>query len=650
MVNFRNIITSIVNQHGESIDSDFHLDIESDSDAIMDLSIARHGDELIICQYYLQRGDLMRDPEVRFRVESLSEHRRSGRQNYLFVAEVPDPMDVFPELSVYEGLVGQEWSSYEELYREFEWSVPDPFNIAAVTCDRWADDDEKVAMYTRDAEGNDESCTFRELQTQANRLADHLDRQGIGKGDRICVSGSQSAETMVGHLAAWKLGAVSVPLSVLLGPDGLAYRLEDCDASAFLASEGTLETLRTVDHDVDQVIVPDGAEAVGDELRYSAALAGADGSVSTRQTAPDDGAILIYTSGTTGKPKGALLPHQAVLGVLPCVVLGLFNLELRAEDVGRTAVEWSWAGALVDFVLPHWFFGKPVVGLAHQELNAKTEFELVDKFDITLYNAPPTALRMLAQEDSPGEAYSLQSIRGVFSGGEAVSQDIFDWADEVLDKPTLQQGYGQTEAPAFIGDCEALDVPYKHGKIGKPSPGSEVAILDPETGEPTVEQGEVGEVGLRYEGHPGCFLRYWHKPDKTNTKLRDGWLLSEDLGRRTDDGYITFEGRKDDVIICSGYKIGPEEVEDALTRHEAVADAGVIGVPDDTRGEIPKAFVTLQEEKAPDDALAEALQSFVRERLAKYEYPRAVEFIDEIPKTTSGKLRRAELREREGVR
>jgi len=558
-------------------------------------------------------------------------------------------MDELPNLSAYEDLVGQEWSSYEELYQSFEWSVPDPFNLAAATCDRWAADPGRVAMYARDAEGNDESYTFRDLQTRANRLADHLDTHGVRRGDRVCVSGSQSAETMVGHLAAWKLGAVSVPLSVLLGPDGLAYRLEDCDASAFLASQGGLETLRTVDHDVDNVIVPDEAETVGDELRYSEARSGADGSFPTRQTAPNDGAILIYTSGTTGKPKGALLPHQVVLGVLPCVALGLFNLELREGDVGRTAVEWSWAGALVDFVLPHWFFGKPVVGLSHQELDAQAEFDLIDEFGITLYNAPPTALRMLSQEGSPGEEYSLRSIRGVFTGGEAVSQDIVEWAETVLDEPTLQQGYGQTEAPAFIGDCEALDVPYKHGKIGMPSPGSEVAILDPETAEPTVEQGDVGEIGLRHEDNPGCFLRYWNRPDKTDTKLQDGWLLSEDLGRRTDDGYIIFEGRKDDVILCSGYKIGPEEVEDALTGHEAVADAGVIGVPDDTRGEIPKAFVALRDGYAPGESLTGRLQNFVRERLAKYEYPRAIEFVDELPTTTSGKLRRVELREREGI-
>lgn len=555
-------------------------------------------------------------------------------------------MDAFPDRSAYEDLVDREWGSYEELYRDFEWGVPDQFNLAATTCDRWADDGERVAMYTRDREGSDESYTFRGLRSRANRLAGYLDRHGVGRGDRVCVSGSQSAETMVGHLAAWKLGAVSVPLSVLLGPDGLGYRLGDCDASAFLVSEGVLGTTRTVDHDVDHVIVPDAAETVGEEVRYSAALDDASGSVSTRRTAPDDGAILIYTSGTTGKPKGVLLPHQVLLGVLPCVALGLFNLELHEGDIGRTAVEWSWAGALVDFVLPHWFFGKPVVGLAHQELDAQAEFDLIDKFGVTLYNAPPTALRMLSQEDSAADGYSLGSIRGVFSGGEAVSQDIFDWAEEVLDEPTLQQGYGQTEAPAFIGDCEALDVPYEHGRIGRPSPGSEVAILDPDTAEPTVEQGDVGEIGLRHENNPGCFLGYWNKPSRTDTKLQDGWLLSEDLGRRTDDGYIIFEGRKDDVILCSGYKIGPEEVEDALTGHEAVADAGVVGVPDDTRGEIPKAFVALRDGYTPGESLAEQLQNFVRERLAKYEYPRAVDFVDELPTTTSGKLRRAELRER----
>jgi len=323
---------------------------------------------------------------------------------------------------------------------------------------------------------------------------------------------------------------------------------------------------------------------------------------------------------------------------------------MHESDVGRTAVEWSWAGALADFVLPHWIFGKPVVALAHDDFAPETEFDLIDEFDVTIFNAPPTALRMLSQVDDPTDRYDLSSIRTLFSGGEVVGQSIFDWAAEVFDNATLQQGYGQTEAPGFIGDCESLGVPYEHGKIGKPSPGNHVRILDPDTGEPTVEQGDVGEIGLKYEDNPGCFLEYWNKPEKTDRKIQDGWLLSEDLGRRTDDGYIVFEGRKDDVIISSGYKIGPEEIEDVLAQHEAVADAGVIGIPDETRGEIPKAFVTTPAETEPADELAEKLRTFVRDRLAKYEYPRTIEFINELPKTTSGKLRRTELREREGLR
>jgi acetyl-CoA synthetase len=559
-------------------------------------------------------------------------------------------MDAPPAPAAYRDLIDREYSGYEELYRTFEWSVPDSFNLATACCDRWATDADRVAMYARDAAGTDESSTFGELRSQANRLATSLQHHGVERGDRVCVSGSQTATTMIGHLAAWKLGAISVPLSVLLGPEALEYRLGDCDPSAFIVSGETVETLRTLEHDVDHVVVPDEVDPVGREVTYSAAVSDADDSVSTRETAPDDGAIIIYTSGTTGRPKGALLPHQVVLGALPCVILGLFNLELHEGDVGRTAVEWSWAGALVDFVLPLWFFGKPVVGLAHRELDAETEFDLVDTFDVTLYNAPPTALRMLSRAEDPGSRHDLGSLRGLFSGGEAVSRDIFEWAEAVFDEPTLQQGYGQTEAPAFIGDCEALEVPYKQGKLGKPSPGSEVAILDPETGEPTVEQGDVGEIGLRYDGNPGCFRRYWQQPEKTSAKIQDGWLLSEDLGRRTDDGYIVFEGRKDDVIVSAGYKIGPEEIEDVLATHEAVADAGVIAIPDDTRGAIPKAFVTLRQGTTPEDSLADELQSYVRDRLAKYQYPRAIEFIDELPTTTSGKLRRVELREREDGR
>lgn len=560
--------------------------------------------------------------------------------------EVPETRDI-PVLDSYH-LHEREWASYDNLLDEFEWQLPEEFNVASYICDRWANEHpDRTALYIKDDPRGAGEYSFGELQTAANRLANYFRSQGIERGDRIGINVPQRPEAVVGHLAAWKLGAVSVPLSTLFGSEGLRYRLDDCSATACLVDESTIDIYRDVRDDLTDLTT---TLAVGDiepmesETPFWTALEGHSDAFDTVATTPEDDLTIFYTSGTTGDPKGVRHGHRMLLGHLPLFVAWFLNLELTEDDVYWTPAAWTWMGGLGIVVLPAMFFGRPTVGL-NEQFDAADVFELIETYEITNFWIPPTALRMMMQEDDAAERYDISSVRAITSGGESLGKTIVDWVNETFEGAAIHEGYGQTEANMVVGGCEALGA-MKPGKIGREAPGQTVRILDPETGEPTVDSGEVGEIGIRYEGNPVCLKSYWNKPEKTEAKVRNGWLLTEDLGTMDEDGYLEFVSRKDDVIISSGYRIGPEEIEDSLSGHEAVADAGVIGVPDDERGEVVKAYVQLADGYTPSDALADELQQYVKDRLAKYEYPRKIEFIDELPKTATGKIRRNDLERR----
>jgi acetyl-CoA synthetase len=457
-------------------------------------------------------------------------------------------------------------------------------------------------------------------------------------------------------MACWKLGATSVPLSTLFGPDALSYRLGDAETVACLVDVSNLESVREAREGVgfDTTVVvgrtADGGpelDAGAGEVAFRDALNAGDSDVTTMDTRAEDEATVIYTSGTTGNPKGVRHAHRVLLGNLPLFLTSFCDVDLREDDVFWTPAEWAWVASLYDVVFPSLYYGRELV--AHHapgKFDPAGAFEVIERTGVTRFFAPPTALRMMMQADGD---YDVGSVRTVASGGESLGLSIVDWAADVFDGAAVHEGYGQTEANMLVGDCTAL-FPFVEGYIGRPAPGHEIAIVDPETAEPTVPAGETGEIAVRYEGNPVCFLEYWNKPEKTDRKVRNGWLLTEDLGRLNEDGYLAFVGRTDDVIISSGYRIGPEEVEDSVATHPSVADAAVIGVPDDERGEIPKTFVVLAPGEEPSADLTGSIQAHVRERLAKYEYPREVEYVDELPKTTTGKIRRASLREREGLK
>jgi acetyl-CoA synthetase len=553
-----------------------------------------------------------------------------------------------PRLDAYH-FYEQEWDSYEQLCESFEWEIPEAFNIAEYVCDRWASDRGRVALFAEDAAGNEEAVTFWQLQNDANRLANHLAEQGIGRGDRIGVNVNQRPAAMITHIAAWKLGAVSVPLSLLFGPDALRYRLGDCDASACVVEDVNLDSLREIkpELDMETVLTIGNVDHEDDEEDFWTALEGRSRERETVTTDAEDDAVIIYTSGTTGPPKGVLHAHRFLLGHLPVVAEAFLETGDTDDNLFWTPVEWSWVGSLFSVVVPAHYYGLPVVAYAGGQFDPEKAYDLIDTYGITYVTGPPTAMRMMSQVEDPDERWDLSTVRRVGAGGEAVGESITRWAEEVFDGAPVEEAYGQTEANLLVSDCSDL-TEIKRGTIGPAAPGHELAILDPETQEP-LEPGEAGEIAVRYEGDPVCFVEYWEEPEKTATKVHDGWLLTEDLGKTDEDGYVEFVGRTDDVIISAGYRIGPEEIEEVLATHDAVADAGVIGVPHDERGEVPKAFVVPAPGHDGSERLEETLRDHVRDRLADYEYPREFEFLEELPRTSTEKVRRRTLREREGL-
>jgi acetyl-CoA synthetase len=552
-----------------------------------------------------------------------------------------------------------DWEDFGELRDWFEWEVPDRFNIAAYVCDRWAEETpEQTALFVEDhtaagearedESGATDTFTFAEFEAAASRLANYLADSGVARGDRVGVNLPQKPETAIAHVAAWKLGAVSVPLSTLFGPDGVGYRLADADATACIVDGSNTDALRAAREEYDigleSVVVVDG-EPAGDERAYDDAVADRSVDREAVDTAAEDDALLIYTSGTTGDPKGVRHAHRVLLGHLPGIQT-VANFEFDDGTRFWTPAEWAWIASLFNIVFPALFYGRPVLAHHGGEFDPATAFDLLDRYDITMLFAPATALKFMMQV--PSEEYDVDSLRVIGSGGETLGESVAEWAEETFSGALVHEGYGQTEANVTVVENGGL-AEKRAGSMGLAAPGHEVTIVDPETAEPTVEPGEVGEIAVEYEGDPVCFEEYWNEPEKTDAKVRNGRLLTEDLGRVDEDGYFYFESRKDDVIISSGYRIGPEEVEESLASHDAVTDAAVIGVPHDERGEVPKAYVLLAEGHAPSDDLREALMTHVKDRLAKYEYPREVAFVDELPRTTTGKVRRQSLREREGL-
>jgi acetyl-CoA synthetase len=558
--------------------------------------------------------------------------------------------------------------AYARLHGEFRWQVPARFNIAEACCQRWARDAhhaQRIAVRWEAENGSAGTLSYGALQAEADRVARGLAALGIGRGDRVALVLPQRPETAVAHVAVAQLGAVAMPLSMLFGPEALEYRLDDSGARLAIVDAGALAGVASVRARCRALgtVIGVGAEADApagaadldwDRLPAGAALEPVD-------TAADDPAVLIYTSGTTGPPKGALIPQRALIGNLSGFVCSQNWFGAGRDEVFWSPADWAWTGGLMDALLPTLYFGREIVAFRGR-FSAERAFELMQRHRVTHSFLFPTALKaMMKAVPEPRRRYRLR-LRALMSAGEAVGDAVFAWCRDHLGV-TVNEMFGQTEINYVVGNCASyVDAsgrrrpgwPARAGSMGRAYPGHRVAVIDDDGRE--CPRGAPGEVAVhRLDRHgmpdPVFFLGYWNRPEATRAKFTgdpaSSWCRTGDTAMMDEDGYLWYQGRSDDVFKVAGYRIGPSEIENCLVKHPAVANAAVVPKPDAERGALVKAFVVLAPGFAPGAALVAALQQHVRGRLAPYEYPKEIEFVDALPMTTTGKVQRRVLRLRE---
>lgn len=534
--------------------------------------------------------------------------------------------------------------TYAETRDAFSWQVPPRFNIAQAACDRHAATRD-MALLTEAADGTARQHTFAQLRELSSRLANALLAHGVERGDRVAILLPQCVETAVAHLAAYRMGAIALPLFTLFGPEAIEYRLADSGARVLIAGDEGLAKLHGMRDRLPElrlVLGTDGAQE-GGVLDFHAELARGAPHHAPLDTAADDPALILYTSGTTGQPKGVLHAHRVLLGMLPGVELP-HDFFPQPGDRMWTPADWAWAGGLLDVLLPSLFHGVPVLAHRLPKFDPEQAFALLARHEIRNAFLPPTALKIMRGVPNPASRHAYR-LRSIGSGGERLGEEMLAWGRETFGL-TINEFYGQTEVNLVVGNCATL-MPLREGSMGRAIPGHEVAVLDEDGA--ALPPGQAGGLAVRAPD-PALFLRYWNNPAATERKFRRDpagglWCMTGDIGRSDADGYLWFHGRDDDVIISAGYRIGPDEIEDCLMRHPAVGMVAVVGVPDPVRGEVVKAFVVPAPGHEAGPALAADIQGFVKARLSAHEYPRAIEFRDDLPMTVTGKIRRRDLRD-----
>ena len=573
---------------------------------------------------------------------------------------------------------------YARLQDSFVWAVPEYFNMAEVCSQRWAaqaDSAQRVALRTYAVDGQDLTHSYAALQAQANRLSQCLQAQGVQRGDRVAIVMPQRFETAVAYIAVLQMGAVAVPLSMLFGPDALGFRLHDSAAALALVDATALPALRSARADcplLRALLVVDGGAGPGSgsgEMDYASALDQASPVFDAVQTRAEDPAVLIYTSGTTGNPKGALIPHRALIGNLSGFVCSQNWFGFDGQDnAGSAAVfwspaDWAWTGGLMDALLPTLYFGCTIVA-ANRRFDPQLALELMGRCGVTHTFLFPTAIKAMMKA-FPGGDRAGQRVQDRFglvlqacmSAGEAMGDAVFNYCQQQLGVVPNEM-FGQTEINYIVGNC-ARFWPPRPGSMGMGYPGHRVAVID-ERGQECAA-GVPGDVALhRLNGHgqpdPIFGLGYWKNDAATQEKFTGDWCRTGDLAVRDAQGYFWYQGRSDDIFKAAGYRIGPGEIENCLVKHAGVANAAVVPKPDAERGAVVKAYVVIAPDllaacgNAPQaleqlqQRLTRELQAHVKGLLAPYEYPKEIEFVEALPMTTTGKVQRRVLRLQEAAR
>lgn len=537
--------------------------------------------------------------------------------------------------------------SYDEVRQALQWRIPEFFNMGVDVCDKHADaTPQQTALIVEDEEGDITAYSFLALKMLSNKLANLLVAKGLAPGERVGILLSQSVETAITHIAAWKAGFVSIPLFTLFGEDALEYRLANSGARVLVtdaANAAKVEALRDRLPHLQHLLVTGSSKEGGGIVDFWRALEPASDDFTPVKTRAEDPALIVYTSGTTGNPKGALHAHRVLLGHLPGVEMP-HEFFPQEGDLMWTPADWAWIGGLMNVLMSSWHHGVPVLAYRARKYDPEDALRLMTEHGVRNTFMPPTALRLMRQVPDIAKRFAL-SLRTVTCAGEPMGADLLEWGRETFGV-TLNEYYGQTECNLVVANCAAL-MEVRPGSMGRAVPGHQVDIID-EAGD-VMAAGATGRIAVR-RPDPVMFLEYWNDAEATRRKFIGDWLITGDQGCKDEEGYLWFLGRDDDIITSAGYRIGPGEIEDCLGKHPAVSMAAVVGVPDKLRTEAVKAFILLRPGIAADDALENDIRAFVKTRLSPHEYPRLIEFVDSIPMTATGKIRRLDLRNQEAAK
>ena len=529
---------------------------------------------------------------------------------------------------------------YEKEYQGWKWKIPKKYNIGADVIDKHADSKNrnKVALFWENAKGESKQFTFGDLKNLSNKFGNALKNLGFKKGDRFLIRLPNIPEFQISFLGGVKIGAVPIPSSVMFREHEVEYRINDSSAVAVITTAKYVNEVNAVKKNcptLKHIIVVD--EPKNDEVSYTEVMKNSSRHLELSQTSSTDTAFFCYTSGTTGNPKGAVHLHQWVPGNDPSV---LYWQNASEMDVVAHTGDLNWIYPLGNGFLYVWRWGISTL-VYDGKFDAERWFGLMEKYHVTNLASVPTAYRMFLTVKDAEKKYDLSSLRHCISAGEPLNPAVLKkWRQSFgLD---IYDGIGMTEVMVYLSNMR--DMKIKPGSCGRPQPGHICALLD-DMGKP-VAQGESGVLAVK-KNDPGLFREYWKKPEKTSESFKNDWFLSGDVLYQDEDGYFWFSGRNDDLIKASGYRISPFEVESAVISHPDVLECAVVASPDEMRGVIIKAYVILHDRRKASETLVKDIQEYCKKVAAPYKYPREIEFVDELPKTQSGKIKRKELRERE---
>ncbi len=536
------------------------------------------------------------------------------------------------------------FTSQEDFEKNFEFIVPENFNFAYDVMDVWAEETpDRLALLWCNDKGIERRFTFADIRRESNKVASYLLSLGIGKGDFVMLIMKRRYQFWLTMLALHKIGAVAIPASFLLTKKDIVYRVKCANIKAIVAcgDESILQQVNEAHEEFPALkhrisigpVVPEGWDDFKAGVRNAPEYKG------ERVTKSSDYLLMYFTSGTNGQPKMAIHDHTYPLGHIGTAA---YWHDLHMGSLHLTVADTGWAKATWGKMYGQWIAGASLFVYDHEKFNAADILEKVGQYRITSFCAPPTIYRFMIREDL--SHFDLSSLEHVTTAGEALNSAVYDKFLEITGLE-IKEGFGQSEGTCLIATTSWMKT--KPGSMGKPMPQYDIRLLKADLTE--AQEGEEGQIAIRTDGKKqiGLCCEYYCNPEATNKAWHDGYYFTGDLAYKDEDGYYWFVGRADDVIKSSGYRIGPFEVESALMTHPAVVECAITGVPDDIRGMVVKATIVLGKEwkdKANDDLVKE-LQDHVKKTTAPYKYPRVVEFVEELPKTHSGKIRRVEIRE-----